>query len=292
MYNCRISCRELAEKYNSSRGVVRKRIKKLVNLGVIEHFTVWYSPAMIDANDVFGHIRLGMNVEREKIHRALEENPMIHGVAPVTNGDIIILAVTIGVDGLADLGSSIRRLEGVEEAELHLIQSDRGKKVDMKKTHLRVLSALVQNSRLSGAEIARRTGMSPRRVRKILNEIMSGGGIVFGIARNPAHGTSLNIYLKTRWDEKKTSYQSIIEKMQQQFPEATWESYPSASDPVLFTRFVVEHIKDLETISNSVAAFDGVKTVETLVFYPARISSILTRERLIEDVIRAGFEIC
>ena len=58
MFNSRMSCQDLAKRCNSSRGVVRKRIKSLAEIGVIEHFTLWYSLAMVDAYFVLGHIKI------------------------------------------------------------------------------------------------------------------------------------------------------------------------------------------------------------------------------------------
>ena len=145
---------------------------------------------------------------------------------------------------------------------------------------------------MSGSEIARRTGLSPRRVRRLLHEIISSKGVVFGIARNPARGSGINFYLKIVWDDKVSNAQNLIKKIQAIYPEATWESYISLSAPVFFTKFVVEHIKETESISNLISEFDEVKSLETLVLYPARISSILARECLRKDILEAGYEIC
>jgi DNA-binding Lrp family transcriptional regulator len=217
---------------------------------------------------------------------------MIHVVIPVTTGDVVFHAIAIGTDGLSELGSSIRKLDSVDEVELHLIRYDRGRKVELKKIHLQVLSGLVENSRISVAEIARRIGLSPRRVKRALDEIVSEGGISLAIARNPALGSGLSFYSKIRWDERKSDAEKLIERIEREFPAETWESYISASDSVLFTRLFVEHIKDVETISNVLSRYDEIKALEILVFYPARISSILTRDRLMEDIVNAGFDIC
>jgi len=292
MTNSRVSCQELAKKYNSTRGVVRKRVNKLKERGVILEYSAWYSLAMVDAEFVFGHVKIKHQLGREDIVRDLVQHPMIHAVIPLATGDIIFHANVIGTNGLSELGSSIRTLENVDEVELHLIQFDRGKKVELKKTHLQVISALFSNSRVPVAEISRMTKLSPRRVKRALDEIESGGGIVLAIARNPALGSGLSFYAKIRWDERKSDAKKLIERIERRFPAETWESYISASDSVLFTRFFVEHIKDAETISNELSRFEEIKALETLVFYPARISSVLTRDRLGEDIVNAGFEIC
>ncbi|MFX1607277.1 MAG: hypothetical protein ACFFDD_15430, partial [Promethearchaeota archaeon] len=123
------------------------------------------------------------------------------------------------------------------------------------------------------------------------DEIVSGGGVVLAIARNPALGSGLSFYTKIRWDERKSDAKRLIDRIESEFSKETWESYISASDSVMFTRLFVEHIKDAEIVSNTISEFEAVKELETLVFYPARISSILTRDRLGEDICRAGFEI-
>lgn len=292
MTNSRVSCQELAEKYNSTRGVVRKRINKLKEKGVIYEYSAWYSLAMVDAEFVFGHVKVNQQLGREDLVKDLVQHPMIHAVIPVVTGDIVFHANAVGTDGLSELGSSIRRFDNVDEVELHLIQFDRGRKVELKKIHFNVLSALFDNSRISVAEIARRTDLSPRRVKRALDEIVSGGGIVLAIARNPALGTGLSFYAKISWDERKSDAEKLVDRIEKEFPVETWESYISASDSVLFTRIFVEHIKDVEAISNMLSKFYEVKTLETLVFYPARISSILTRDKLGEDIAKAGFDVC
>jgi len=292
MTNSRISCQEIAEKYNSTRGVVRKRINKLAESGVIHEFSTWYSLAMIDAEFVFGHVKVLQQREKEILFRELIQHPMIYVVIPLTTGNVIFHGNVIGTDGLSKLGSYIRKLENVDELELHLIQSDRGRKVELKRPHLQVLSALFENSRITVAEIARKTSLSPRRVKRALDEIISGAGIVLAIARNPALGSGLSFYTKIKWNERESSAKQLINRIEQEFPVETWESYISASDSVFFTRFFVEHIKDVEKISNALSGFKEIETAETLLFYPARISSIPTRDRLKEDIIKAGFDVC
>ncbi len=292
MYNSRASCQNLAEKFSSSRGVVRKRIERLQDIGVIEHFTAWYSLAMIEANLVLSHITTDQQTEKDEILRNLERNPMIHAVIPTVSHDFVVHAEAISLDGLSNLGVSIRKLRGVNKAELHPIQFNRGKKFEMKKIHLRVMSALFLNSRLSGAEIARRTALSPRSVRRALNEIVAGQGIIFGIARNPGAESGLHFYVKTTWDDRKTEAGAIIKQTQQIFPEATWESYVSACSPTLFTRFFVGYAKDAERISSAISGFEGVESIENLVLYPARVTSSLSRERLKDDILNAGFSFC
>jgi len=292
MTNSRISCQELAEKYNSTRGVVRKRINKLEEKGVIQEYSAWYSLAMVDAEFVFGHVRVQEQLDKEELVRNLVQHQMIHAVIPLVTGDILFHANVVGSEGLSELGSSIRKLDNVEDVELRLIRSDRGSKVELKRIHMQVLSALFENSRISIAEIARKTTLSPRRVKRALDDIISGGGIVLAIARNPALGSGLSFYAKITLDERKSNAENLISRIEKEFPAETWESYVSASDPVLFTRFFVNHIKNVETISNKLSGFGEIGALETLVFYPARISSVLTRDRLGEDIIKAGFNVC
>ncbi|MFW9975602.1 MAG: winged helix-turn-helix transcriptional regulator [Candidatus Thorarchaeota archaeon] len=291
MKNSRISCEEIAGKHNSTRGVVRKRINKLVERGIIHEFSAWYSLAMIDAEFVFGHVKILQQREKEDLFKELIRHPMIYVVIPLATGDVIFHANVVGTEGLSELGSHIRKLENVDELELHLIQSDRGRKVELKRTHLHVLSALFENSRISIAEIARKTSLSPRRVKRALDEIVSGEGVVFAIARNPALSSGISFYAKIKWNERETNAKKLIGWIEKEFPVETWESYISASESVFFTRFFVEHIKDVEKISNSLSGFSEVKIIEILVFYPARISSIPTRDRLGEDIIKAGFDV-
>ncbi len=124
MSDSRVSCQQLADKYGSSRGVVRKRINKLKESGVIQHYSAWYSLAMIDAVFVLGHVRLSQQLSREEIVGQLDKHAMIHAVIPVATGDILFHAIVVGIDGLADLGSSIRKLDDVEDVfHLHLTSS-------------------------------------------------------------------------------------------------------------------------------------------------------------------------
>lgn len=292
MTNSRVSCQELAEKYNSTRGVVRKRINRLKDKGVIYEYSAWYSLAMINAEFVFGHVKVSQQLGKDALLEVLVQHPMIHAVIPTATGNILFHANTVGTDGLSELGSSIRKLDNVDEVELHLIQTDRGEKVELKKIHLQVLSALFSDSRISVSEIARKTGLSPRRVKRTLGEIESGSGVVLAIARNPALGSGMSFYIKIRWDERLTDAKKLVERIKKEFPVETWESYISASEALLFTRFFVGHIKDAEIVSSKLSKYEEIKALETLVFYPARISPIMTRDRLQEDIVNAGFDIC
>ena len=291
MSNSRVSCQELADRYGSTRGVVRKRIKRLENSGVIQKYSALYSPAMIDAEFVVGHVRISRQLGKEELVTELVEHQMIHTVIPVATGDIVFHAIVVGSDGLAELGSFLRKLDNVTEVELHLIQFDRGRKIELKNIHYNILSALFLNSRISVTEIARSINLSSRRVKRALDEIVDSDGISLAIARNPALGSGLSFYVKINWDERKIDARRLIEKIETRLPGETWESYISASEPIVFTRFFVEHIKNVEAISNLLSQFDEIISFETLIFYPARISSVLTRDRLGEDIAKAGFDV-
>lgn len=291
MFNCRMSSQELADKYNSTRSVVRKRIKKLKEIGVIQKFSMWYSFEMIDGYFVFCHIRLKDSAKKKIVYSALENNPMIHVIIPTVTRDVIIHGMVIGVNGLSQLGTALRSIEGIHNVEMHLLQGERRKLTPLKNIHFRVLAPLLENSRLSGSEISRRTGLNPRRVRRIMDEINASGCVIFGLERNPILGTGIHFYMRVSWIDSKATYCDIIDELKRRFPESVWESYVSASEPIFYTRFAVEHLKDVEIIDNEVSELEEVESVEILILYPARISSIFARERLMEDIITAGYSI-
>jgi DNA-binding Lrp family transcriptional regulator len=172
--NCRASYEGLARKYGITATAIKKRVTSLEKDGVITGFFVELSLAMIDAELVLTIVRTDDSYIDDEFTKAAREYPSTYAILPLSTGDNVVLAESIGMRGLSDLGTFIRSLRGVRSAEVHPLLMERGSKIELASIQLRVLACLVEDARMTVPEIARRSGLKARRARRILKELNEG----------------------------------------------------------------------------------------------------------------------
>ena len=116
--NSRYSIREIAGKVGLSHMAVYKRIKKLVDMGVIKKFSIIVDPSnlgyscayyiMVRVKPGYDPIKIG-----EKI-KSMRGVSMVNIIA--SDYDILVLTRCLSKNEAYDVLSSVRKMEGVERA--------------------------------------------------------------------------------------------------------------------------------------------------------------------------------
>jgi DNA-binding Lrp family transcriptional regulator len=278
--NCRASYEGLARKYGITATAIKKRVTSLEKDGVITGFFVELSLAMIDAELVLTIVRTDDSYIDDEFTKAAREYPSTYAILPLSTGDNVVLAESIGMRGLSDLGTFIRSLRGVRSAEVHPLLMERGSKIELASIQLRVLACLVEDARMTVPEIARRSGLKARRARRILKELNEH----FTITRNMNVGDSMAILAQISWNPSQMDKDKLEKKLRELYPLEYWFSLASAVEPTIFGQFVVEHIKDVERILGELKKIHGVTQVITHLFFPGKIFPSLSRSTLEEMV--------
>jgi Lrp/AsnC family leucine-responsive transcriptional regulator len=288
--NCRITYQELSEIVNLSANAVKKRVAKLLEKGLIERFFVLLSLAMIDADMVFALVHTDGSEFQEKFINKLSQLDETIQVSPVAcgiGGLYCIFALTIGPSGLSDFGSFLRSLDSVDQVNLHVLIYPRGKKSQFTPLQLRVIKHLIDEPRMPVVEIAKLSGLTSRRVRKILDELQKEESISLAIFWDLGAEGLTDAFVRIEWDENKTTNKEINNWLCQEFPLEYWSAFVSAMSPVLFARFAFDKLERIESISRKIRKADFINSISTLVVYSNYMSiwpSEIKLRKMVENI--------
>ena len=260
----------MADKLGITATAVKKRVMKLLEGGMIDRFITTLNFEMIDSDLVLAIVQTDGSEFEEDFINELGEPPFVFQVSPIACGKgglYAVFAVTSGLSGLSEFGTFIRTLKPVTNSDIHVLLYPKGQKVDLTKTQLRVLKYLVENPRMSIVEIADLSGMTARRIRRTIEELQEGEGILFAVIWNLGIGGLTEVLLRIEWDEKNADHDSVIAWLSKRYPLEYWSPFISAAFPVIFARFVVEKLETIESIAREVKRAPFVKSLSTLVFY-------------------------
>ncbi len=307
--DCRVSYQTMATRLGLSVNAVKKRILKLQDIGVIQRFYVYLSLAMMEAEWFLARLTLRDTHFDPSFLDTIGANPMVFSAGYLSDGSILVWAEYIGSKGLAKIGNFLRQLEGVANVEIHTLIADRGRKIDVTPSHLRVLQCLRENARMTISEISERTRLTPRRVRGILQDFhgeigtpietlvdkeykpnisQSQAAVHFRIYWDLNAGGGNVFVLRAYWDEGTGSPSEIVTYFKQHFPFEFWFSFTSANEPILYSVFIVNHIRESEKLLPVIRKAPNTSKIETWLSYPLRKYTGL-RESLIDEMInKAG----
>lgn len=285
--NCRATYRALAKSLNLSPNAIKNRIANLVERGVILRFTVGLTPIMMDAEDIIAIVFTDGTENSDILISRIGRIPCVFNVAPLINpqgGSYLINGLCTSPAMIAELGSTLRTQKEVQSVEMHReywdeslslsqisypammkLSPDRVKKIEFTKSQIQVLSCLVEDARMPIKDISSRTGMTPKTVRRILNQLEPGKGILYYPRLNFTVGGFVDAWVRMRWDNKKSSLRALSQWLQSQFPDELLALFISSSDAVIFADLLVDSIEDVYSISNQIRNAAFIKSTTTLV---------------------------
>jgi len=263
--NCRMSYQELSRKYKISANAIRRRILNLEESGVIDGYSIILSPAMTDTEYVFGLLHTDGSRDEVEMVDEIGSSKNVVAAAAYTDGTYALVFEHHGSSELLEVSSFLRRIEGVEQAELHNIVGDIGEKMKLSKTHLRVLKPLFEDPRLPIIEVAKRAGLTARRARRLIKELEDSGGLKFVALLELGAASSVPFIIRVKWDEKNYDISEVIGWIVKDYSLQHWEHYVSASDPVFYVLFVADDLTDLTGIVRGVRQNKMVTHVKPMI---------------------------
>lgn len=266
--NCRISYQALAKKFGLTANGIRGRILKMMEAGIIDRFMVSLSAEMIDADIMFALVYTDGTEDPEEFITKLGQSPMtiFVGLIACTEGGVYHLAAQyIKSEGLNQIGSFIRSNKEVIRLEIYPILYRRGGKAELKKADLRVLKVLVDDARMPIREISEKTGLTARRVKRILDRFSETDCIWTAARWNLVAGGCIQFFMRTIYDERATTADKLAKWLRESFPREYWDTYFVATSPEVFVEFVVDDLRDIEQILRSMKKHQFIKTATPLV---------------------------
>jgi DNA-binding Lrp family transcriptional regulator len=283
-YNCRISYQELSRKYGISANAIRRRILNLEESGVISGYSISLSPAMTDTDLLFGLLSTDGSRDEVEMVKAIGSSKNILAAAAYTDGIYALVAEFQGPQQQQEVGTFLRRLDGVEKVELHTVVGSWGSEMKLTKTHLRVLGPLLDDPRLPIVDIAQKTGLTARRVRRLIRELEEGGALRFTALTELGAATSLPYIVRILWDEKVATYSTITDWLFKEYSLKHWETYVSASEPVIYSLLVADDLTDLTETVRSIRKNKHIVSVKAMIGAYHQFFSSIRHENLIKMV--------
>ncbi|MFX1318783.1 MAG: AsnC family transcriptional regulator [Promethearchaeota archaeon] len=288
----RASYQSMAKKLDLSVNAVKKRFERLRSVGIIRGGLLAPVPSMIGSEDWVAILRMeGLSTSEEQLAR-VGAHRLVRAGSILTDGSILCFGIVGGAKDLQEIGSYLRQVPGVESVEFHTILNEPGKRCELTMADLKVLRCLRQEPRIPISEIAQLTGLTPRRIRKILINLLgeNGAEITFHLNWEPrgvAHPNEVCFRLSVWWNLNAGGYTAFIIKIRHAegtearsrivnwlkctYPFKFWYAYASAFEPVIFCIFMVEHLHESIDIASAVTQLPEAVDVYPIFGYPTKV---------------------
>ncbi len=271
--DCRISYKKLAGRIGLSTTAVIKRVSSLVEDGTIMKFMVLPSQAMIGSSGFAALVHTDGTENKEGFVNLIGTNRGVTTVSELVTASGRSYFATgqyIGSERLQEIGRFLRGLDSVRAVELHTTTRmlvPRGEHIELTKHQLLVLRALRRDARMQVKEIAEDSGLSVKRVRKVLREIRESGAFRFTTRVSHTWSRGLDSVLRIQIDENATSNQDVWNWLKEEFPTKVYDVSQSATEPVLFAWFEPDDIREACSICERVRQMSSIDSATPLVFF-------------------------
>jgi len=285
--NCRVSYQELSRRYGVSANAIRRRVLNLEESGEISGYSLLLSPAMIGVNRILGLLTADGSRDEVEVMDEIGSHSGVIASAAYSNGIYALVGEYTTPEELLDLTSYFRKIESIEKTEVHQTIVPLGTHMDLSRMHLRVLKPLLHEPRLSVVEVSRKSGLTARRVRRLLNQLEESGAIRFQALLELGAANSIPFLARITWDERIANYQEIWDWIAKTYPISHWETFVSATEPVLYSLIAVEGLVQVNDVTRALRKYEKIQSVKTLIskfhkFYPS-----ITRQKLVEMIEEA-----
>lgn len=265
MINSRIPYRKLAEDFNMSVNSIHKRIKKMVNLGIIQRFNARLSPTFLPYHYV---IMFGLSNAKnlDEILQKLGVDEHIYNVTQASGNFLYIHANLRALNELDSLISFIKQVGEIEDLSVCLDKdspvdfAEYFEKVTLSNLDYLIVNSLKDNSRKLITEIAEEIGSSSKTVKRHLDRMVEKNVIMFSLDWYPDKtGLSLahfHINLKPAVDKEK-----FIESLREKYGNTIVFTWKFSNFPDLLLTLVWSACtKDLQTFKRSL----GSENIESI----------------------------
>ena len=269
--NCRVSYRDLARKTGLSPNAAKNRVGKVVETATISRFLVKLRTGAAGAGCFMGLVVTDGTEDIQEFASRIGENPMVFNVTElvcVDGGRYMIGGEHPNHTMLEEYEAFLSGLDEVQDVEFHTMHSTEcGQDCtpEFSRVQLRVLKCLDQDARMQVSEIAERTGMASKTIRRALRELKDGGDIRFTVGFGPAVEGMVDIMVRITWDDDMISEEKLIEWLWSEFPDEYWAPWTSESEEVVHAAFVVGSLLDAKRIAHQIRSAPFVMSSTLLV---------------------------
>lgn len=283
MANSRVSYQALAEKFGVSLNTIKNRIKRLREQKALGRDYVILSREMLGVEDIQAVISTDGTEMGVKIMEQMAAQPSACEVYRTGDRRYELWAMVAGTSEAFGLKQFLEKLDCVTNVEMRPIvflipnlppdymMNTRGRKVTFTKNQLRVLRLIVNDSRMPVSQIAQQSGLTPRRVRKILHDLIEGGGVQFITGYDIFALGDMEYRLKIWFDPTHTTSQDLAIEIAEKYPDEFWWSSITTNEPILDVGLIVNDANQVPPIIREVETIPHITSIEDFVTYPRHI---------------------
>ncbi len=298
MGNARISYSALAQKLGLSPNTVKNRINKLRQQKVILDFVVMVSMEMLDAEIVRGIITTDGSENLIAFMEQIAKQPIVLTIVRASDRRYEVMATISGAHDTLGFIGFLEGREGVIDVNIKPVvlqypnfppnyhYNTRGKKVTFTRTQLQVLRCLTKDARMPVAQIAKCTGFTTRRVRKILRELEEGGGVHFAVDYDPFALGDLQYRVIIRFDETQITGWDLVGWLFKKYPTEFWWTGVVTNEPIVDVGFLIDRPGKSVPIIREIKAAPFVKEIEDFINYPLVVEYGIPFRDHLEKILR------
>jgi DNA-binding Lrp family transcriptional regulator len=285
--NCRTTYETLSRQHGVSANAIRKRVDRLQEKGVIAQYIVRLSPATSNVYPFLALASTDESLDSEDFVNAVGNHRLVNKVGFDSNGWCVITGTYRSPGDLSDFSEFIRSFESVHRCEVHPIPAELGGRSELTRLHLRVIKALRDDPRKSIAAVADESGMTARRVRSTLDQLVEDDIVRLSIRLNPNAGDTIYVTFRIRWDPSETSATAIRNELTTAFPDEFFLEGHSATEPLMWADFLVEKVSDSEGIAHTIKSIPSVRVENTILPFPGKCFPDLM-DRVLDELLEAA----
>jgi hypothetical protein len=246
---------------------------------------------MMNADYFWAFLTTAGSAVNEALCDRLGAHPMVEILTVLEDGNLQCWGHYRGSEGLDDLIHILHDDPEVVDVEFHTLLAAQGRKCSLKPAHVRVLHCLRNDVRMQVKEIAHQTGFSPRRVRRLLDELLVRGGsgnafFAHETGVGDAQAGDACFYASIDSDVAATGFTRFLVRIEYRGGDAArwnlvkWllhrfapEIYyimVSASDTVIFALFLLEYMSQTPEVLQQLNTAPGVISMKQFIHYSHR----------------------
>lgn len=233
--------------------------------GEISGYAVTLSIGVTRSSQLFGFLTGDGSRDEVELTEEIGSHPNIIAAAAYSNGIYAFVGEYVVAHEMHDLSSYLRRIKGVVSAEIHPTILPTRQGMELTPLHLRILKVLLEDPRLPVVEIAERSGLTARRVRRLLSQLEENRAVQFKALIELGADTSIPFIALIRWDERAITYAQLIDWLREKYPLTLWENFISATEPVLFSLFAGENLTQVNEMTREIRRHPHVVSVITTI---------------------------
>ena len=262
MGNSRKPYREFAETFKMSVNSIHKRIKSLVDLGIIQNFQTRlgfnYFPSRVNVV-MFGTSKIK---DKKVVIEKLGKHECIYNVTQASGNLFYIHSHIRNLNELDSLVLYIRRIGGIDELTIGLHKGFSTKNhenlgyTSLSKLDYLIVNSLKDNSRKTISDIADEVGSTTKTVRRHLNRLEEKGFIQFTIDWYPDKTGEILSMIILNLDPNANSDTNIItDELQKKYGQKILFSWAFSNLPNLMLLNVwTRSMKELQELETSLLA--------------------------------------